>query len=175
MHIITVDYIDYVNNDEKRREQMAFNLNAWELSELTVQFPEGIGEYMETALKEERAKDALAVLKLLFIHAYGRRQPRADDPKRYEFLKNPAWLMSLLPSPEFEAFYLMLSNDTKFATEFWNGIVTPELLKRALEIAEKEGKKAPEKTTLDLPLDEQIKRLMQQKAELEGKKPANEQ
>lgn len=170
MHKIEIEYTDYFNNNEKRTDELYFNINAFELAEIAVDFDEGLGEYMRTALSSGRNKDAFKVLKLLFIRGYGRRK---EIDGRWRFIKNPDWIVELLPSPEFEAFYLKLADNTQFATDFWNGLVSEELLKRA-KLLQENGEVLPPlspntdgKKFRDLSLEEQVA-LMRQKAAANG-------
>lgn len=176
-------YNDYFNNDKPAVETFYFNINAFELAEIAVEFEGDLGEYMRTAFGDkENYKDGFKVLKLLFIKGYGRRQKGTDGEgnERMRFVKRPEWVGELLPSPEFEAFYLRLTEDTEFATAFWNGLVSEELLKRAklieergdvLPAAPKDGKKFR-----DLPIEEQFKLFQARQAgtDLAQKTPANE-
>jgi hypothetical protein len=168
-----ITYTDYFDKDQPRTERMLFNINAFELSEIMLDFEdaeEGLGGYMERALKEKRNADAFAVLKLLFVRGYGRR---IEIDGRSRFIKKPEWILELLPSPEFEAFYLRLSSDTKFGMDFWNGLISKELLDRAEQIQAlepaPEGDK-PAKKFRDMSLEEQVAHLQKKVAANETEK-----
>lgn len=178
MHRVSVPYQDWFDDDKPKVETMFFNINAFELAEIAAEFDDDLGEYMRRAFgKDGSYKDGFRVLRLLFIKGYGRRQKGTDgeNNERIRFVKDPAWLKELLPSPEFEAFYLKLTDDTQFAIDFWNGLVSKELLERAKKFQETGDVKKIETGTgqalADLPLEDQIKVLQSQLAE---KKPANE-
>lgn len=175
MHKVTIPYIDYFNDDEPRTEVMYFNINAFELSEVAASFgEEDIEKYMQKSFSDGgNYQDGFKVLKLLFVAGYGRRK-MDNETNRYRFHKNPDWVAQLLPSPEFEAFYLKLTDDAKFAAEFWNGMVSKELLERAKKLQQAEPVKALTDDT-NLPIDEQIRRLQRLRdSELSGKVAANE-
>jgi hypothetical protein len=159
VHKVDITYKDYFDGNQTRTETMYFNVNAFELAEMAAEFdgPSGLVEYMRKAFAtDENYKDGFQVLKMLFVKGYGRRQ---EIEGRSRFIKNPAWLSEILPSPEFEAVFLKLSSDTKFATDFWNGIVSEELLARAEQIREAQGEEKPapsKKLFRDMTLEEQV-------------------
>lgn len=176
MHKVDISYRDYFNDDKPAVETMYFNINAWELAEIAAEFDDDLAEYMRKAFGEGgNYKDGFKVLKLLFIKGYGRRKEASDGSGRIRFVKDPAWIAELLPSPEFEAFYLKLTDDEKFATDFWNGLVSAELLERANKIRNSDEVKPTATGTdekyRDLPLEEQLALIQ---AKIAAKKPANE-
>jgi hypothetical protein len=165
MYKVDVPYTDYFDNDTQRVETMYFNINAFELAEIAVEYPEGLGEYVRRVTSSRDNQAAFAVMKTLFVRGYGRRQ---EVDGRWRFVKNPNWLTEILPSPEFEAFYLMLS-DTPFAVKFWNGLISEELLKRAQLIQENGEILPPEskpdtKKFRDMTLEEQVAALREKAA-----------
>jgi hypothetical protein len=175
VHKVMVPYTDYINDGEQRIEEMYFNINAFELAEIAASFgEEDIEKYMHKAFSDGgNYQNGFKVLKLLFVAGYGRRK-MDDESGRYRFYKNPDWVAQLLPSPEFEAFYLKLTDDAKFAAEFWNGMVSKELLERAKKLQKAEPVKALTDDT-NLPIDEQIRRLQRLRdSELADKVAANE-
>lgn len=178
MHKVTVPYEDWFDDDKKKLETFFFNINAFELAEIAAEFDDDLGEYMRQAFgKDGNYKDGFKVLKLLFIKGYGRRQESVDGSGRMRFVKDPRWIMELLPSPEFEAFYLKLTDDTEFAIEFWNKLVSKELLERAKKIQAAEDVKkvdtGGDESLSDMSLEEQV-RLLKARNDLLEKKPAAE-
>jgi hypothetical protein len=178
MHKVTVPYTDWFDDDKSKTETFYFNINAFELAEIAAEFDDDLGEYMRRSFgKDGNYKDGFKVLKLLFIKAYGRRQESVDGSGRMRFVKDPRWIMELLPSPEFEAFYLKLTDDTEFAVSFWNGIVSKELLERSKKIAAADDIKKVDTGTTDnlseLSLEEQL-RVLKARNDLLEKTPANE-
>lgn len=178
MHKVTVNYEDWFDDDKKKMETFFFNINAFELAEIAAEFDDDLGEYMRKAFGDDgNYKDGFKVLKMLFIKGYGRRLESIDGSGRMRFVKDPRWIMELLPSPEFEAFYLKLTDDTEFAISFWNGLVSKELLGRAKKLQSADDFK-PVKTGTDeklseLSLEDQVK-LLKARNELLEKTPANE-
>lgn len=173
MYQVDIKYRDLFTNEEAT-ERLYFNLTAFELAEIAVEFEDkgGIEEHMKKSLQGGDYKDAFQVLKLLFINGYGRREEREG---RSRFVKRPEWLHEILPSPEFESFYLRLTSDTEFATKFWNGLVSEELLKKAKEYQENGDVQARPDVAgqkyRELPLEEQVKLLQ---AKIAEKTAANE-
>lgn len=137
MHKVDIEYIDYVNDDKKTVETFYFNITVFELVELMAEFDGDLGEYMRRAFSDpSNYKDGFKILRLLAMKGYGRRQPASDGTDRMRFVKKPEWIQELRPSPEFEALYLKLEDDTEFATKFWNGLVSKELMERANKLRE---------------------------------------
>ena len=136
MHKVTVAYKDFFADDPEKveHEDLYFNVNAFELAEMLAELnvPD-FDEYMRAAIEKQDLPVVFKVLKMLFIAGYGRREKVGD---RWRFIKKPEWLLEILPSPEFEVFYLNLSTDANFAAEFWNGLVSKELLSRAKQLQE---------------------------------------
>lgn len=170
MYKVSILYKDYFNDNKEAYEDLYFNLNAFELAEIAVEFEAdgGIKKYMTESLKSQDYKNAFKVLKMLFVSGYGRRQVTSD---RVRFIKKPEWVLEILPSPEFEAFYLRLTSDNDFAEAFWHGLVSEDLLERAKQVQEiEEIKEKPAmdgKKFRDLSLEEQV-------AALQAKIAANE-
>jgi hypothetical protein len=167
---VDIPYKDYFDGDKEKIETLYFNLTAFELAEIAVEFESegGIKDYMTKSLESENYKNAFKVLKMLFVGGYGRRQEIGD---RVRFIKKPEWLLEILPSPEFGAFYMKVTTDNDFAEAFWNGLAPPELMEQAAKIQEIEELKAKPtqdgKKFRDLTLQEQM-------AEIQAKIAANE-
>ena len=174
MYQVDIKYKDYFNGNKEAIERLYFNLTAFELAEIAVEFEDrgGIEKYMTDALQSDDYKNAFQGLKMLFVNGYGRRETRGD---RIRFIKKPEWLAEILPSPEFEAFYLKLTSDTGFATAFWNNLASHELLEKARQVRETEDIQAKSevggKKFRELSLQEQVEELQKK---LAAKKPANE-
>lgn len=170
-----IEYKDFFDGNKTKTETMYFNISAFELAELAVEFngPSGFADYMRKAFEtEENYKEGFAALKMLFVQSYGRREKRVDSEgvERVRFIKKPEWVAELLPSPEFEAVFLKLSSDAKFATAFWTGLVSEEMLARATAITEADGAPTPEpgkKKFRDMTLQEQVA-AMREKAAARG-------
>lgn len=164
MHAVDIQYTDYFTN-KTATERMYFHVNAFELAEIMVEFENeegGLPGYVRrhSEGKEMMTKELFSVLKMLFVRGYGRREERDG---RSRFIKRASWLEELTPSPEFEAFYLKLGSNEKFATAFWNGLVSPELLKQAEAINANEPPAPENKPKFrDLSLEEQL-RLMRER------------
>lgn len=172
MYKVDIPYRDYFNDDKEAVETLYFNLTAFELAEIAVEFESegGIQKYMTESLQSDNYANAFKVLKMLFVRGYGRR---LETEGRSRFIKKPEWVAELLPSPEFEAFYLQLTSDTKFAEAFWHGLVNEELLKKAQQVQEVEVLEKQQvsggKNFRDLPLEEQVKLLQAKVAANEAK------
>jgi hypothetical protein len=176
LHKVDIPYKDYFNDDKPAIATFYFNINAFELAEIAVMFDGDLGEYMRRSFGTDgNFKDGFKVLKLLFIRGYGRRE-LGTDGVRWRFIKKPEWIAELLPSPEFEAFYLKLTDDAEFSSAFWNGLVSEELLKRAKLLEEGGAVEKPAEGPgdvkfRDLSIEDQFKLFQTKLAE---KKPANE-
>lgn len=163
MYKVDIPYKDLFTGKDAV-ETMYFHINAFELAEIMLEFTDeedGLSGYVRrhSAGIDTMNKELFSVLKMLFVRGYGRREERDG---RSRFIKRPAWLEELLPSPEFEAFYMKLGSNAKFSTAFWNGLVSAELLKQAEAINENKDV-APSKTKFrDLPMEEQV-RLLREK------------
>jgi hypothetical protein len=139
VHKADIEYVDYINGDKKAVETFYFNITVFELVELMADFPGDLSDVMRRAFSDpSNYKDGFRVLRALAVKGYGRRKPAEDGTDRMRFIKKPEWIQELLPSPEFEALYLKLEDDTEFATKFWNGLVSKELMDRANKIREAE-------------------------------------
>lgn len=171
MYTVDIKYKDYFDDKEKT-ERLYFNLTAFELAEIAVEFESvgGIKKYMVESLANENYKDAFKVLKMLFINGYGRRQEIGD---RVRFIKKPEWILEILPSAEFGAFYMKVTTDTAFAEAFWNGLAPAELMEQAAKVQEIEDLKAkPDqdgKKFRDLSLQEQMEEIRKKIAANETK------
>jgi hypothetical protein len=165
---VQISYKDYFDGKDAV-ESMYFHINAFELAEIMLEFEDeegGLPGYVRKYSEgiDKMSKELFSVLKMLFVRGYGRREERDG---RSRFIKRASWLEELIPSPEFEAFYVKLGSNEKFATAFWNGLVSPELLKQAEAINANEDVSAPKTKFRDLPLEEQVQLLRK-------KIPANE-
>lgn len=164
MHAVEIDYKDLFTGKDAK-EKMYFHINAFELAEMLFEYEDedgGLPGYVRrhSAGIEKMNKELFGVLKQLFIRGYGRR---LESDGRSRFVKRAAWIEELLPSPEFEAFYIQLGSNEKFAMSFWNGLVSAELMKRAEEINQNEPPSKTEKPKFrDLPLEDQV-RLLREK------------
>lgn len=136
MYTIDVNYKDALNDNQNVSEKMYFNLTVFEFADLAANFngPQALSEYMTKAFSsEDNYKDGFRALRMLFIAAYGRRQ-LDEATGRYKFLKKKEWLDELLPSQAFEEVFIKLSTDAKFASAFWLGLVSEQMLAQAQKV-----------------------------------------
>lgn len=161
MHTLDVDYTDLFTN-EKRQKRMYFHITAFEFAELAADFgsPAEFAEFFQKAFSDKATySEGFKGIKMLFVTGYGRRKKNDSSEQGDIFVKNPQWLQELIPSPEFEAVFLKMTTDAKFAASFWNGLVSEELIAAAQKIQDAnavaptpEGKKK----FRDMTLEEQV-------------------
>lgn len=126
----TIKYTDF--NGVERTEDFFFNLTEAELAELELSENGGYTEWVKSIVNAGDSKTLAKIFKDIILKSYGEKTPDGKmfvkkDKDGYDLCNNFA------QTAAYSALYMELITDADKASDFMNGIVPPELLKRAQE------------------------------------------
>ena len=116
-----IKYKDF--NGVEREETFMFNLTNAEITEMGVGLVGGgsLEEYITKLSEEKDPMKIIDMFKKLINLSYG---VKSDDGRR--FMKSPELLKEFTETNAYSELFMELANDSKAATEFFDGII-PEL------------------------------------------------
>lgn len=118
-------------------EDLYFHLSLPDLVDMEAEHEEGIGEYLEGVVKSGDNQQLMIVFKDLIRRAYG---IRSEDGKRFE--RSPEISNNFMQTFAYEAFFSTLISSADSAGDFFNGILSTELLAALESEKKKTGEKA---------------------------------
>lgn len=126
-----IKYKDF--NGVEREETFMFNLTNAEITEMGVGLVGGgsLEEYITKLSEEKDPMKIIEMFKKLISLSYG---VKSDDGRR--FMKSPEILKEFTETNAYSELFMELANDSKAATEFFDGII-PELTPEQKEEVEK--------------------------------------
>lgn len=126
-----IKYKDF--NGVEREETFMFNLTNAEITEMGVGLVGGgsLEEYITKLSEEKDPMKVIEMFKKLINLSYG---VKSDDGRR--FMKSPELLKEFTETNAYSELFMELSNDSKAATEFFDGII-PELTPEQKEEVER--------------------------------------
>lgn len=126
-----IKYKDF--NDVEREETFMFNLTNAEITEMGVGLVGGgsLEEYITKLSEEKDPMKVIEMFKKLINLSYG---VKSDDGRR--FMKSPELLKEFTETNAYSELFMELANDSKAATEFFDGII-PELTPEQKEEVER--------------------------------------
>lgn len=119
----TINYTDY--NGVERTEDYYFNLSKPEIAEMELSIPEGLHDYIQNAIAKEDKAALLKLYKMFIINSVG---IKSEDGKR--FIKNETITDSFRQSEAYTELFMELITDEKKATEFLEGLVPADTIKK---------------------------------------------
>lgn len=117
----TITYQDF--DGETQTEDLYFHLSVPDLVDMEAEHPEGIAKYLDDVVKGRDNQKLMLVFKDLIRRAYG---IRPGDGKRFE--RSPEISNAFMQTAAYEAFFSQLISKADSAGEFFNGILSKELL-----------------------------------------------
>lgn len=132
----TIKYTDY--NGIERNEDFFFNLTEAELAELELSENGGYTEWVKSIVNAGDSKTLAKIFKDIILKSYGEKTPDGKmflkkDKDGYEVCNN------FVQTEAYSKLYMELISDADKASEFMNGIVSPDLLKKAKEMQESQN------------------------------------
>lgn len=126
-----IKYKDF--NGVEREETFMFNLTNAEITEMGVGLVGGgsLEEYITKLSEEKDPMKVIEMFKKLINLSYG---VKSDDGRR--FMKSPELLKEFTETNAYSELFMELANDSKAATEFFDGII-PELTPEQKEEVER--------------------------------------
>lgn len=126
-----IKYKDF--NGVEREETFMFNLTNAEITEMGVGLVGGgsLEEYITKLSEEKDPMKIIDMFKKLINLSYG---VKSDDGRR--FMKSPELLKEFTETNAYSELFMELANDSKAATEFFDGII-PELTPEQKEEVER--------------------------------------
>lgn len=126
-----IKYKDF--NGVEREETFMFNLTNAEITEMGVGLVGGgsLEEYITKLSEEKDPMKIIEMFKKLINLSYG---VKSDDGRR--FMKSPELLKEFTETNAYSELFMELANDSKAATEFFDGII-PELTPEQKEEVER--------------------------------------
>lgn len=119
----TIKYTDYDGNE--REEKFMFNLNKAELSELQWSTVGGLEEMVKRIISENDNGRIIAIFKDIILRAYGEK---SIDGKH--FVKSKELSTAFSQTEAYPILFMELASNAQAATEFVNGIVPSDLIKK---------------------------------------------
>lgn len=125
-----IEYTDF--NGTKRDELFYFNLTEAELAELELSENGGYTEWVKHIVNAGDSKTLAKIFKDIILKSYGERTP---DGKMFVKVDKDGYNLcnNFVQTAAYSVLYMELVSDAKKASEFMNGIVPQELLKKAQE------------------------------------------
>lgn len=116
-----IKYTDF--NGVEREETFMFNLTNAEITEMGVGLVGGgsLEEYINRLSEEKDPKKIIEMFKDIIKKSYGKK---SEDGRR--FMKSEEILNEFMETNAYSELFMELANDSKAATEFFDGII-PEL------------------------------------------------
>lgn len=114
----TIKYTDYDGNE--REETFRFNLTKAELATMEMSVKGGLRKYLEKAVEDQDNTKIFAVFKDMVDRSYGEK---SNDGR--EFRKSPEILESFRSTEAYNALFMEIVTDEKFALAFFDGITPP--------------------------------------------------
>lgn len=116
-----IKYTDF--NGVEREETFMFNLTNAEITEMGVGLVGGgsLDEYINRLSEEKDPKKIIEMFKDIIKKSYGKK---SEDGRR--FMKSEEILNEFMETNAYSELFMELANDSKAATEFFDGII-PEL------------------------------------------------
>lgn len=129
----TIKYTDY--NGVERNEDFFFNLTEAELAELELSENGGYTEWVKSIVNAGDSKTLAKIFKDIILKSYGEKTPDGKmflkkDKDGYELCNN------FVQTEAYSKLYMELISSADKASEFMNGIISPDLLKKAKEMQE---------------------------------------
>lgn len=131
----TVTYTDF--DGESQTEDLYFHLSLPDLVDMEAEHPEGIGKYLDGVVKSGDNQLLMVVFKDLIARTYGERP---GDGKRFE--RSPEISNAFMQTAAYEAFFSQLISSATSAGDFFNGVLSKELLSALDDEKKKTGEKA---------------------------------
>lgn len=120
----TVTYTDY--NDVEVTENVYFNLNKAELSEMELTTPGGYSNMIRRIVAADDTPAIFRAFKELILKAYGEK---SQDGRR--FIKSPELAEAFSQTEAYSIVFMEITQDANKAAEFFNGLIPPDLNKTA--------------------------------------------
>lgn len=125
----TVKYTNY--NGEMVEEDLYFNLTRLEMMDMEMDEHGAMSQRIDRMKKAKDARAAYYEVKEIVIKSFG---IRSEDGKYFH--KNEKIREDFLNSAAYDEFFMSLFGSTQKVTDFVNGIVPAEAIKKAMEDAE---------------------------------------
>lgn len=129
----TISYVDYNGND--RKEDFYFNLSRAEVTEMQLSEDGGLDTMINKIVSEMDNKKIISLFKDLVLKAYGEK---SADGKR--FIKNNELREAFSQTEAYSNLFMELATDADAASEFINGILPSDLVKKSELIKKEENK-----------------------------------
>ena len=120
----TVTYTDY--NDVEVNENVYFNLNKAELSEMELTTPGGYSNMIRRIVAADDTPAIFRAFKELILKAYGEK---SQDGRR--FIKSPELAEAFSQTEAYSIIFMEITQDANKAAEFFNGLIPTDLNKTA--------------------------------------------
>lgn len=118
----TVTYTDY--NDVEVTENVYFNLNKAELSEMELTTPGGYSNMIRRIVAADDTPAIFRAFKELILKAYGEK---SQDGRR--FIKSPELAEAFSQTEAYSIIFMEITQDANKAAEFFNGLIPTDLNK----------------------------------------------
>lgn len=128
----TVKYVDY--DGREREDDLYFNLNKAEITEMQMSTQGGFAEYIQKIVKAQDEATLIALFKDLILKAYGEKSADGKHFKKSEELRD-----EFMSSAAFPELFMELATDADSASKFINGIIPADLAAEAAKEAAKSG------------------------------------
>lgn len=112
----TIKYIDY--NENKRSEEVYFNLSKAELTELEVGTEFGMANLLKQIIENEDVKQIMEIFKTIITKSVGQKSP---DGRR--FTKNQEIIDNFVQTEAYTELFMELTGDAGKAETFIRGIM----------------------------------------------------
>ncbi len=123
----TIQYEDY--NGASRKEQFHFNLSELDITEIQLNYPEGVETHLQNAIDNKDVKGILEFIKMLVGYSFG---IKSDDGRHFE--RSDEITKRFRNSAAYHSWLLTLfENDGAKGVSFIRGVMPAELIKRAEE------------------------------------------
>lgn len=120
----TVTYTDY--NDVEVTEDVYFNLNQAELSEMELTTPGGYSNMIRRIVAADDTPAIFRAFKDLILKAYG---VKSQDGR--QFIKSPELAVAFSQTEVYSIIFMELTQNANKAAEFFNGLIPANINKPA--------------------------------------------